>query len=205
MRLSCRCIRLGKRSSPLSHGVGALFGAAALVMLLWFCEKSLVNVVSVSIFGGTMILLSHGLHPLPRIKREPREKGVSRARPLAQSICSSQAHIRPSRCAALRAGRGIVMFAAVWAAAVLGIILNAVDMEKFKVVSMICYLMMGWVVVLAFNTVAAKNAGCGIKLPHRGRRGVHRRRGAVRPRQKSAVHARRVAPVCLSRQRAAPR
>ena len=48
------------------------------------------------------------------------------------------------------------MFAAVWAAAVLGIILNAVDMEKFKVVSMICYLMMGWVVVLAFNTVAAK-------------------------------------------------
>ena len=68
------------------------------------------------------------------------------------------------------------MFAAVWAAAVLGIILNAVDMEKFKVVSMICYLMMGW---------------------------VHRRRGAVRPRQKSAVHARRVAPVCLSRQRAA--
>ena len=54
------------------------------------------------------------------------------------------------------------MFAAVWAAAVLGIILNAVDMEKFKVVSMICYLVMGWVVVLAFNTVAAKMPGVGL-------------------------------------------
>ena len=35
-------------------------------------------------------------------------------------------------------------------------------MEKFKVVSMICYLMMGWVVVLAFNTVAAKMPGVGL-------------------------------------------
>ena len=58
MRLSLPLYSLGEEIfSAVSHGVGALFGAAALVMLLWFCEKSLVNVVSVSIFGGTMILL----------------------------------------------------------------------------------------------------------------------------------------------------
>ena len=95
------------------------------------------------------------------------------------------------------------MFAAVWAAAVLGIVLNAVDMEKFKVVSMICYLMMGWVVVLAFNTVAAKMPGVGLNCLIAG--GVAYTVGAVLYGlgKKSAVYARRVASVCLSRQRAA--
>ena len=37
------------------------------------------------------------------------------------------------------------------AAAVLGVVLNAISVERFKVVSMICYLAMGWVVVLAMG------------------------------------------------------
>ena len=42
MRLSLPLYSLGEEIfSAVSHGVGALFGAAALVMLLWFCEKSL--------------------------------------------------------------------------------------------------------------------------------------------------------------------
>ena len=202
MRLSLPLYSLGEEIfSAVSHGVGALFGAAALVMLLWFCEKSLVNVVSVSIFGGTMILL-YTVSTLYHALNVNRAKKVFRVLDHCTIYLLIAGTYTPITLCCIEGRQGVVMFAAVWAAAVLGIILNAVDMEKFKVVSMICYLMMGWVVVLAFNTVAAKMPG-GIKLPHRGRRGVHRRRGAVRPRQKSAVHARRVAPVCLSRQRAA--
>ena len=36
-------------------------------------------------------------------------------------------------------------------AAVLGVVLNAVSVERFKKVSMACYLAMGWVVVLAMG------------------------------------------------------
>ena len=39
----------------------------------------------------------------------------------------------------------------VWAAAALGVVLNAVSVERFKKVSMACYLAMGWVVVLAMG------------------------------------------------------
>lgn len=39
------------------------------------------------------------------------------------------------------------MFGVVWAAAILGIVLNAIDLEKYKKFSMICYLAMGWVVI----------------------------------------------------------
>ena len=43
------------------------------------------------------------------------------------------------------------MFGVVWAAAALGVVLNAISVERFKKVSMACYLAMGWVVVLAMG------------------------------------------------------
>ena len=68
MRLSLPLYSLGEEIfSAVSHGVGALFGAAALVMLLWFCEKSLVNVVQRQHFRRHNDFALHGLHPLPRI------------------------------------------------------------------------------------------------------------------------------------------
>ena len=48
------------------------------------------------------------------------------------------------------------MFCVVWAAAALGIVLNAVNMKKFKVFSMICYLGMGWSVVFAVKPLLEK-------------------------------------------------
>ena len=46
---------------------------------------------------------------------------------------------------------GWLLFGVVWAAAILGIVLNAISIEKFKVFSMICYVAMGWVVVFAIK------------------------------------------------------
>lgn len=162
MQLSLPLYSLGEEIfSAVSHGVGALFGAAALVMLLWFCEKSLVNVVSVSIFGGTMILL-YTVSTLYHALNVNRAKKVFRVLDHCTIYLLIAGTYTPITLCCIEGRQGIVMFAAVWAAAVLGIILNAVDMEKFKVVSMICYLMMGWVVVLAFNTVAAKMPGVGL-------------------------------------------
>ena len=44
---------------------------------------------------------------------------------------------------------GWVLFGIVWGAAILGIILNSIDLERFKKFSLICYIMMGWVVIFA--------------------------------------------------------
>ncbi len=50
---------------------------------------------------------------------------------------------------------GWSLFGVVWGAAVLGVVLNAVSVERFKRVSMVCYLAMGWVVVIAMKPVMA--------------------------------------------------
>lgn len=39
------------------------------------------------------------------------------------------------------------MFGVIWGAAVLGIVLNSIDLKQYKVFSMICYLAMGWCII----------------------------------------------------------
>ena len=57
-RLSLPLYSLGEEIfSAVSHGAAALFGVAALVVLLVACRKTPVTVASVSVFGATMILL----------------------------------------------------------------------------------------------------------------------------------------------------
>lgn len=43
---------------------------------------------------------------------------------------------------------GWVMFGVIWGMAIFGIVLNAIDLKQFKKFSMICYLVMGWCVIV---------------------------------------------------------
>ena len=40
------------------------------------------------------------------------------------------------------------MFGIIWGVAILGIVLNAIDLKKYKIFSMICYLAMGWCIII---------------------------------------------------------
>lgn len=138
--------------SAISHGVSALMAVAALVLLLVFCEKTPMKVSSVSIYGATLILLytiSTLYHAL----------GINRAKVVFRSIDHCTVFLliagtyTPMTLVCLGGVTGWVLFGVVWAAAVLGVVLNAVNVERFKVFSMICYLAMGWVVVFAMKTL----------------------------------------------------
>lgn len=48
---------------------------------------------------------------------------------------------------------GIALLSVVWGGAVLGIVLNAVDMKRFRIFSMICYLGMGWAVIFVLPSL----------------------------------------------------
>ena len=43
---------------------------------------------------------------------------------------------------------GWTLFGIIWGVAILGIVLNAIDLKKYKVFSMICYLAMGWCIII---------------------------------------------------------
>jgi hemolysin III len=50
---------------------------------------------------------------------------------------------------------GWTLFGIVWGAAVIGIILNSIDLEKFRKPSVVCYVAMGWVVIFATRPLMA--------------------------------------------------
>lgn len=136
--------------SSVSHGVSALYAVGALVWLLLTCRRTPLCLASAAVFGGTMVLLYtvstvyHGL-------------GLNRAKVVFRSLdhCTIFLLIAgtytPITLVCLGGWKGALMFGVVWAAAVVGIALNAVSVERFKRLSMACYLAMGWVVVLAMG------------------------------------------------------
>ena len=149
--------------SSVSHGVSALFAVAALVFLLLTCQKSPLNLVSGAVYGGTMVLLytvSTLYHAL----------GVNRAKVVFRSLdhCTIFLLIAgtytPITLVCLGGWKGWAMFGVVWAAAVVGVVLNAISVERFKKISMACYLAMGWVVVLAIRPLMASLAWNGLVL-----------------------------------------
>jgi hemolysin III len=140
--------------NALSHGVGAVLGVVQLVLLLLFCQKDALTVVSVSIYGGSMILLyliSTLYHSL----------GINKAKAVFRILDHCTIYLliagtyTPMTLLTMPGLVGALLLAFVWSMAVLGIVLNAVNMKRFKVFSMVCYLGMGWSVVFVLPTLLA--------------------------------------------------
>ena len=45
------------------------------------------------------------------------------------------------------------IFGVVWGLAIIGIILNSIDIKKFRVFSMICYIIMGWCIIVRIDVI----------------------------------------------------
>ncbi len=146
--------------SAVSHGVSALFAVAALTLLLVFCEKTAKNVVSVSIYGATMVLL-YTVSTLYHALGLNRAKVVFRSLDHCTIFLLIAGTYTPVTLVCLGGTQGWAMFGVVWAAAILGVALNAVSVERFKKVSMVCYLAMGWVVVFAMKSVLENLSALG--------------------------------------------
>ena len=161
-RLALPMYSLGEEIfSAVSHGVAALFGVVTLVLLLLFCEKTPVTVVGVCVYGGTMVLL-YTVSSLYHALGINRAKKVFRVLDHCTIFLLIAGTYTPITLCCIRGFAGAALFVVVWAAAIPGIILNAVNVERFKVFSMVCYLSMGWVVVFAMKAVLRQMSSFGL-------------------------------------------
>lgn len=56
---------------------------------------------------------------------------------------------------------GLVSFSVIWTAAIIGVLLNAIDLKRFAKLSLFLYIIMGWAVVFTLRTLV-------LSLPHNG-------------------------------------
>ncbi|MDU7337101.1 MAG: hemolysin III family protein [Clostridium sp.] len=137
-------------ANAVTHGLGAILAIAALLSLQAAAPYEIFPQAVVTIYAVTLFLLyfvSTMYHAL----------GVCKAKRVFQVLdhCTIFVLIAgsytPITLLALAGQTGFVLFSIVWAAAIAGILLNIIDMERFRKVSMVCYIAMGWIVVFAFG------------------------------------------------------
>ena len=140
----------------VSHIVGGVAGIATIVLCSVFggIRHNTYGVVSGIIFGVSMLFLYtmssiyHGLSP------KLKSKKVLQVLDHCAIFVLIAGSYTPFALCTLReysTALGWIIFGVIWAFAILGITLNAIDLKKYKIFSMICYLAMGWCIIIKVN------------------------------------------------------
>ncbi len=157
--------------NSITHGIGSLLGIAALVLcvVLSVLHGNIWAVVSSAIYGSALVIL-YTISSVYHALKINKAKRVFRVIDHCSIYLLIAGTYTPYTLVALRnesvwgLSPGWILFGIVWGAAAMGIVFNAVDMKKFRIVSMVTYIAMGWVIVLASAPLARVLDGTGIGL-----------------------------------------
>lgn len=139
----------------ITHIVGGGLGFVALIacVIVAAFNQNVWGVVSGCIYGCCVILLFtmssvyHGLRTgLPK-----RVFRVLDHCTIFLLIAGTYTPITLGKFRAVYPVDAWVIFGVIWGLAIIGIVLNSIDLRKFSLVSLICYLGMGWMAVFRIN------------------------------------------------------
>ena len=136
--------------NSVSHGVGALLAIAGTVVLIVMTAlySDPWGVVSSAVYGGTLIIL-YTMSTLYHAITNEKAKQVMRVMDHVTIFLLIAGTYTPITLVTLRGTLGWVLFGFIWGAAALGIVLNAIDLERFRKISVVCYIIMGWAIIAA--------------------------------------------------------
>jgi len=139
-------------ANGITHGAGALLSIAALVLLIVFSvlRGSVSYVVSYSIFGSSLIIL-YTMSTLYHSITAPRAKRVLEVLDHSSIYILIAGTYTAFALTALPSGMGWWLFGIVWGLAAVGIVAKAVWFDRFRLLSVLGYVVMGWLIAPAFG------------------------------------------------------
>lgn len=142
--------------NSVSHGVGTLLAIGGMVVLIAFSAiyANAWAVVSASIYGATLTIL-YAMSTLYHSLTNNKAKKFFRIMDHNSIFLLIAGTYTPFTLVALRGGLGWTLFGIVWGATVLGVIFNSINLEKYKKISLVCYIAMGWVIIMAIKPMIA--------------------------------------------------
>ncbi len=134
----------------ITHGIGFFIGIAVLVLLVVFStlRKGAWEVVSCSIYGATFILLYLG-STLYHASRQPRVRRVLKIIDHSAIYLLIAGTYTPFALVPLHGALGWTILGVIWGCALLGIFFKVFFTGRFKAASLVSYLFMGWLCVVA--------------------------------------------------------
>ncbi len=139
-------------ANSITHGIATLLSIAGLVILLVVSATvgSVRAVTSLSIFGATLIIL-YLVSTLYHSITHDAAKRVLKILDHSSIYLLIAGSYTPVALVILRGAWGWSLFGIIWGMALLGICLHAFAIERFKILSILLYLIMGWLVVIAIK------------------------------------------------------
>ncbi len=139
----------------VSHIAGGAIGIAitTLCIVKSFLNGDAYQVVSSFIYGFSMIILytmSSIYHGLIHVTAKKVFQVIDHCA-IFMLIAGTYTPIALCSIREYNTALGWVLFGFVWAMAILGIVLNAIDLDKFSLFSNICYIALGWCVIFIIN------------------------------------------------------
>jgi len=150
----------------ITHGVGFLLGVAALVLLVVFAStdgSSAITIVSVAIYGATLVIM-YGSSTLYHAARETDIKQLFQKFDHSAIYFLIAGTYTPIMLVTVGGAEGWTIFGIEWGIAFVGILLKFIYSGRFELFSLIAYLLMGWLIVVVFDTFKANMDPVGFWL-----------------------------------------
>ncbi|OGU55651.1 MAG: hemolysin III [Ignavibacteria bacterium RBG_13_36_8] len=139
-------------ANSITHGLGVILSVAGLVVLIVFAvEKgSIWHFIGFSIFGASLIILylaSTLYHSIPHTSAKKIFKIIDHS---AIFLLIAGTYT-PFLLISLRDTLGWCLFGIVWSIAITGIVFKSIFITKFRKISVVVYIIMGWLSIVAIK------------------------------------------------------
>jgi hemolysin III len=151
-----------ERLNAISHGIGALLGIVALVLMINYnTNKTEYSLFSVIVYGISIILLftaSTLYHAVTNVKY----KHFFRILDHINIYFLIAGTYTPIALITLEPSRGWLLFYVVWGIAFFGTVLKVFFTGRFEFFSTLLYLLMGWLIIFDFSNLSKSVGSNGI-------------------------------------------
>lgn len=152
-------------ANAITHGIGIVFSVIALVLLLIYSipSGSSWHIVSLSIYGATMIFLylcSTLLHSFP----EGKVKDFFEILDHSAIYLFIAGTYTPFLFLVVKGSLSWILFGLVWGFAVFGVVFKAFFVKRFNLISTLLYIVMGWLIVIAWESLVEALPTPGMSL-----------------------------------------
>lgn len=152
-------------ANAITHGVGIVFSISALTLLIVFAslEGSVASIISFTVYGVTMLLLyvsSTLLHAFP----EGRVKNLFEYFDHSSIYLFIAGSYTPILVNVIGGKLGLWLLAILWTIAGIGIVFKIYFVKRFLYTSTILYILMGWLIVVAWQPLVTNFDDIGVIL-----------------------------------------
>ncbi|MBE9489867.1 MAG: hemolysin III family protein [Bacteroidetes bacterium] len=154
--------KLEEQLNAISHGIGALLGIAGLILLIVFnSNKTDWSLFSVIIYGISIIVLFTASALYHSIRGERRKHYFRIVDHISIYLLIAGTYT-PVLLITLEQSLGWTLFWLVWGIAGFGVILKLFFTGRFELFSTLLYLVMGWLIVFDFSSLAEAVGSSGV-------------------------------------------